>query len=81
MTSTLGRVDEFMIEDREVIPLRNQARFIGIRLSRRPEAMSTRMDEDDWTHTLMVFRACLPCRGRKAEDDRRFLEALHFFVV
>jgi transposase len=28
-----------------------------------------------------VFRACLPRRGRKAEDDRRFLEALHFFTV
>jgi transposase len=43
--------------------------------------MSTRMDEDDWAHTLTVFRACLPRRGRKAEDDRRFLEALHFFTV
>lgn len=31
--------------------------------------------------TLAVFRACLPRRGRKAEDDRRFLEALHFFAV
>ena len=38
------------------------------------------MDEDDWAHTLAVFRACLPRRGRKAEDDRRFLEALHFFT-
>ena len=38
--------------------------------------MSTTMDEDDWAHTLAVFRACLPRRGRKAEDDRRFLEAL-----
>src|SRR5271156_5692655 len=28
-----------------------------------------------------VFRACLPRRGRKAEDDRRFLEALHVFTV
>jgi transposase len=32
-------------------------------------------------HTLAVFHACLPGRGRKAEDDRRFLEALHFFTV
>ena len=39
------------------------------------------MDEDDWAHTLAVFRACLPRRGRKAEDDRRFVEALHFFTV
>jgi hypothetical protein len=30
---------------------------------------------------LAVFRACLPRRGRKADDDRRFLEALHFFTV
>jgi transposase len=43
--------------------------------------MSTRMDEEDWAHTLAVFRACLPRRGRKADDDRRFLEALHFFTV
>lgn len=43
--------------------------------------MSTRMDEEDWAQTLAVFRACLPRRGRKGEDDRRFLEALHFFTV
>jgi len=45
------------------------------------ELMSTKMNKDDWTHALTVFRACLPRRGRKAEDDRRFLEALHFFTV
>ena len=43
--------------------------------------MSTQMDEEDWAHTLTVFRACLPRRGRKGENDRRFLEALHFFTV
>ena len=43
--------------------------------------MSTMMDNDDWARTLAVFRACLPRRGRKAADDRRFLEALHFFTV
>lgn len=43
--------------------------------------MSTRMSEADWEHTLTVFRACLPRRGRKAQDDRRFLEALHYFTV
>ena len=43
--------------------------------------MSTRMSEEDWDHTMLVFRACLPRRGRKAADDRRFLEALHFFTV
>ena len=44
-------------------------------------SMSTKMDENDWVHTLAVFRACLPRRGRNTEDDRRFLEALHFFTV
>jgi len=43
--------------------------------------MSTRMDEEDWAHTLTVFRACLPRRGRKGKNDRRFFEALHFFTV
>ena len=52
-----------------------------IRLNQGPGSMSTKMDENDWAHTLAVFRACLPRRGRKAEDDRRFLEALHFFTV
>ena len=39
--------------------------------------MSRRMDEEDWPHMLRMFRACLPRRGRKAEDDRHFLEAFH----
>jgi transposase len=39
------------------------------------------MNEEDWENALLVFRACLPRRGRKAADDRRFLEALHFFTV
>jgi transposase len=43
--------------------------------------MSTKMDEEDWAHALAVFRACLPRRGRKSENDRLFLEALHFFTV
>jgi transposase len=43
--------------------------------------MSTRMSDEDWVITLEVFRACLPRRGRKAADDRLFLEAMHFFAV
>jgi transposase len=39
------------------------------------------MNEADWANTLEVFRACLPRRGRKAADDRLFLEAMHFFTV
>lgn len=54
---------------------------MGFRLSRRSEIMSTRMNEEDWAHTIEVFRACLPRRGRKASNDRLFLEALHFFTV
>ena len=41
--------------------------------------MSTKMDENDWAHTLAVFRACLPRRGRKAEDMyRRFPRGASF---
>ena len=43
--------------------------------------MLTRMTEVDWDIVLEVFRGCLPRRGDKARDDRRFLEALHFFTV
>jgi len=43
--------------------------------------MSTKMNEADWEIALEVFRACLPSRGAKAKDDRRFLEGLHFFAV
>jgi hypothetical protein len=43
--------------------------------------MSLKMNEADWQIALEVFRACLPARGAKAKDDRRFLEALRFFVV
>jgi hypothetical protein len=39
------------------------------------------MSEEDWARTRAVFRACLPRGGRKAGDDRRFLEALHVFTV
>ena len=43
--------------------------------------MLTRMSEADWEITLTVFRAALPRRGDKGRDDRKFLEALHFFTV
>ena len=44
--------------------------------NQRPWQYRQRWMSDDSAHTLAVFRACLPRRGRKAEDDRRFLEAL-----
>lgn len=43
--------------------------------------MLTRLSEEDWVVVLMVFRACLPRRGGKARDDRKFLEALFYFTV
>ena len=43
--------------------------------------MLTRMTDDDWTFVLEVFRAVLPRRGGKGQDDRRFLTALHCFTV
>ena len=43
--------------------------------------MSTRMTEADWAVAMEVFRASLPRRGAKGQDDRLFLEALHYFAV
>jgi len=43
--------------------------------------MSTKMNERDWELALDVFRACLPRVGAKANNDRLFLEALHYFTV
>jgi transposase len=43
--------------------------------------MLTRMTEQDWTVTLEAFRAACSRRGDKGRDDRRFLEALHYFAV
>jgi transposase len=43
--------------------------------------MLTTMTEEDWTIVLKVFEASRPCRGDRGRDDRRFLEALQYFVV
>src|SRR6185437_13870046 len=43
--------------------------------------MLTTMTEADWTFVLQVFAASRSRRGDKGRDDRRFLEALHHFVV
>lgn len=43
--------------------------------------MLTAMTEDDWAIVLQVFRAVRSRRGDKGRDDRRFLEALHYFTV
>ena len=43
--------------------------------------MLTRMTESDWTIVLEVFDAAQSRSGEPGHDDRRFLEALHFFTV
>jgi transposase len=43
--------------------------------------MLTRLSEEEWALVLMVFRSCLPRRGDNGRDDRKFLEALHYFTV
>ena len=43
--------------------------------------MLTTMTEEDWTIVLKLFAASRSRRGDKGRDDRKFLEALHYFVV
>jgi transposase len=42
--------------------------------------MLTGMSEEDWAIVLAVFRAVRSRRGAKGRDDRKFLEALHYFT-
>ena len=43
--------------------------------------MLTRMTDEDWAVVLEVFAASRSRRGDKGRNDRRFLEALHFFCL
>ena len=43
--------------------------------------MLTAMTEEDWTIVLRVFAESRSRRGDKGRNDRKFLEALHYFVV
>ena len=43
--------------------------------------MLTGMTEEDWSITLKVFDAARSRRGQPGRDDRKFLEALHYFTV
>ena len=43
--------------------------------------MLTGMSEQDWDIALKVFRAARSRRGDKGRDDRKFLEAIHYFTV
>jgi len=44
-------------------------------------AMLTKMTDADWARVLQVFAASRSRRGDKGRDDRKFLEALHYFAV
>ena len=41
--------------------------------------MLTGMTDADWTQVVEIFRACRSRRGDKGRDDRKFLEAMHYF--
>jgi transposase len=43
--------------------------------------MLTGMSEADWDIVVTVFRSVRSRRGDKGRDDRKFLQALHFFTV
>jgi transposase len=43
--------------------------------------MLTGMTEDDWAIVLEVFDAVQSRRGEPGHDDRKFLEAVHYFTV
>lgn len=41
----------------------------------------TATTEEEWALVLRVFEASRSRRGDKGRDDRKFLEALHYFTV
>src|SRR5579859_2504439 len=43
--------------------------------------MLTKMTDDEWAFTVSLFRAVRSRRGDKGRDDRKFLEAMHYFTV
>src|ERR687884_301773 len=43
--------------------------------------MLTRMTDQDWESVVQVFQAVRSRRGGKGRNDRRFLEALHYFTL
>jgi len=44
-------------------------------------AVLTQMTEHDWALVLEVFDATQSSRGEPGHNDRKFLEALHYFTV
>ena len=53
---------------------------LGVTGIREPD-MLTGMTERDWRITLEVFDAVQSSRGEPGHDDRKFLEAIHYFTV
>jgi hypothetical protein len=43
--------------------------------------MLTALTEEDWTIVLRVFAASRSRRGDEGRNDRKFLEARHYFAV
>jgi transposase len=43
--------------------------------------MLTQMTDGDWGIVVEAFRAARSRRGEPGHDDRKFLEALHYFAV
>ena len=43
--------------------------------------MLTGMTARDWSTVLQVFDAAQSSRGEPGHDDRKFLEAIHYFTV
>ena len=43
--------------------------------------MLTQMTEEDWSIAVEVFQAVRSKRGEPGRNDRKFLEALHYFTV
>src|ERR1700683_2167734 len=43
--------------------------------------MLTQMSDADWEIAVAAFLAARSRRGDKGRDDRKFLEALHYFIV
>ena len=43
--------------------------------------MLTKLSDDEWDLVVDIFRQVRSRRGDKGRDDRRFLQALHYFAV
>ena len=72
-------MDEFAEVENRGFP--NRQIFNSWQTGNKEPAVLTGMTEDDWTIVLKVFAAAQSRRGQPGRNDRKFLEALHFFTV